>query len=333
VEYSDQAVLEANEGYWELGYPKAETVIYENKLIGDRKEAMRLCREAEGAVDIVSHIRPLDTLKVAESPFAKVVKSKDISFLGGQFNQRKRNSKWMDVRLRKAVNYAINRQELLKYAARGNAYNLGGFIPPGAYGHNPSLTLYTYDTNKARALLAEAGYANGFEMKMITQEAWKLEAQIIGKMLERIGLKVKLQVLTHPEFYKRVYIPILDKPVDEQDWDIYILGLHDAYGHTGAIFLTFGYIEESDWRWIEYDPVYEKMWEKTAKTVDFEKQEEMIRELVKYTYERAYDIVVYSPLLLYAVNKEVNFVPQKSQFLRFKETSLTDNHWSLREQD
>ncbi len=44
---------------------------------------MRLCRETEGAVDIVSFIRPLDTLKVAESKFAKVVKSRDGMLLFG----------------------------------------------------------------------------------------------------------------------------------------------------------------------------------------------------------------------------------------------------------
>jgi ABC-type transport system substrate-binding protein len=94
---SNQLVLEAYEGYWDRRYPKVKRVIFENTLIGNRKEAMRLCREEEGSVDIVSHIRPLDTLKVAESPFAKVVKSRDIGLLWGVFNQRKKDSKWRDM--------------------------------------------------------------------------------------------------------------------------------------------------------------------------------------------------------------------------------------------
>jgi hypothetical protein len=64
---------------------------------------MRLCRETEGAVDIVTFIRPLDTLKVAKSPFAKVVKSRDSTQIHSAINQRKPNSKWRDIRLRKAV--------------------------------------------------------------------------------------------------------------------------------------------------------------------------------------------------------------------------------------
>jgi peptide/nickel transport system substrate-binding protein len=148
---SDQWVLEANEDYWDPRYPKVRRVIFDNTLQGDRKEAMRLCKETEGSVDIVSFIRPLDTLKVAMSPFAKVVKSRDVTWFGGTMNQRKRDSKWRDIRLRKALNYAINRKELWKYGAKGNAYNLEGFIiPVGAYGHNPNLTPWTYDTPPRR---------------------------------------------------------------------------------------------------------------------------------------------------------------------------------------
>jgi len=327
---SDRVVLEAYEDYWDRRYPKVERVIFDNTLIGDRKEAMRLCRETEGSVDIVSFIRPLDTLKVAMSKFAKVVKNKDVSLLWGNFNQRKRGSKWRDVRLRKAVNYGINRKELWKYGAKGNAYNLGGFIPPGAFGHNPDLNLYTYDTTKARALLAEAGYPDGFEVKIITLEAWKVEVKIIKRMLERIGLKVKCDVLTYPEFLRRYYIPILEKPPEEQDWDMFIGYSQDWHGHTGASFFTFGLIEESDERWIEYDPVYEKMWREMARTVDPKVQEERIRRMVEHVYELAYTPFIYSPISLYAVNKEVNFVPQKSLYLNLKETSVTDNHWSIR---
>jgi len=224
---SDRVVLEAFEDYWDPRYPKVKRVIFENRFIGDRKEAMRLCRETERQVDIVSFIRPLDTLKVAESPFAKVVNSRDVRTLTGWFNQRKKGSKWKDIRLRRALNYAVNRKELWKYGAKGNAYNLEGFlIPPGAYGHNPNLHPWTYDTNKARSLLAEAGYPDGFEVKIIAPEYLKVETQIIRRMMERIGLKANFEILTRPEIWRKITSPFLDKPPEEQEWDLFI----DAYG-------------------------------------------------------------------------------------------------------
>jgi len=167
-------------------------------------------------------------------------------------------------------------------------------------------------------------------VKLITHEAWKLETQIMKRMLERIGLKVRFDVLTWPEYLRKTYIPVLDKPPKEQDWDMAFYSQFDPYGHPGASFLVFGSLEESDMRWIEYDTVYEEMWKDMAMTVDTEAQEEKIRQLVQYIHDRAYHVFVYSPLMLYAVNKEVNFVPQKRQHLRLKETSVTDNHRSVR---
>ncbi len=326
---SDRVVLEAYEGYWDTRCPKVKTVIFDNTLIGDREEAMRLCRETEGAIDIVSFIRPLDTLKVATSPFAKVVKSRDSTQTHSAINQRKKNSKWRDIRLRKALSHALNREELLKYGAKGNAYNLGGHIPPGARGHNPNLTLYSYDTTKARALLAEAGYPDGFEMTLITPEAQKLEAQVMKRMYERIGLRVKLEVFPYPEWLKKVLTPS-DKAAQEQDWDVSVCYNADCWGHSGAAHLVYPFLDPSGVRWIEYDPVYEKMWKDMARTVDEEAQDEKMRQMEQYIYDRAYAVFIYSPLNLYAVNKEVNFVPQKFQSLRLKETSVTDNHWSVR---
>ena len=127
-----------------------------------------------------------------------------------------------------------------------------------------------------------------------------------------------------------MYIPILDKPPEEQDWDMTLDCFWEWWAHSGASFLSFGYIEESDFRWIEYDSVYEKMWEDMARTVNPKAQEEKIRQMVQYVYDRSYALSIYSPLSLFAVNKEVNFVPQKDRFLRLKETSVTDKHWSLR---
>ena len=92
-----------------------------------------------------------------------------------------------------------------------------------------------------------------------------------------------------------------------------------------------GFIEETGIRWIEYDPVYEKMWEGMKNTMDPEVQEEKIRQMVQYLYEQAYALFIYTPITLYAANKEVNFVPYNCQVLRLKETSVSDNHWSVRE--
>lgn len=77
------------------------------------------------------------------------------------------------------------------------------------------------------ALLAEAGYPRGFEVDVITLEAWRLEAQIIKRMLERVGFKVKLDILTFPEWYRKKRIPMLAEPSEEQDWDSDVIDNQD----------------------------------------------------------------------------------------------------------
>ena len=103
----------------------------------------------------------------------------------------------------------------------------------------------------------------------------------------------------------------------------------DWFGHTGIPFLAY-YLDGGGARWSDYDLVYEDMWEELMKTVDPPSQEVKVREMVKYLHDKATGPFIYSPITLYAVNKEVNFVPQKSGWLTLKETSVTDKHWSLR---
>ena len=322
-------VLKAFKNYWDSRYPKVETIVFDSTLENDIEEATRYCGEKEGEVDIVSFIRPIDTLKIAESPFGKVVKSKDSSQIHSAINQRRTGSKWRDIRLRKALNHAINREELWKYGAKGNAYNLGGHIPPQAPGHNPNLALYRYDIEKAKSLLADAGYPDGFEMKLISPFAQGLEAKIMKRMYERIGLKVELKLYTWSDWYYKVWAQN-EKKVQEEDWDVSVCYNNDGLGHSGVAHLVFPFLEDSGIRWIEYDKKYEKMWKDMARTVDEKKQDEKMQQIEQHVYKNAYAVFVYSPLNLYAINKEVNFVPQKDLSLRLKETSVTDNHWSVR---
>src|SRR5919108_1161925 len=108
---SDRVVLEANPDYWDhTRFPRVQRIIFDNTL--QPHDAVELVKTGEGRVDLVTELRPLDTLRVAESPFAKVVKNRgSLVPVVGQFNMRKAGSPWADPRLRQAVNFAINRED------------------------------------------------------------------------------------------------------------------------------------------------------------------------------------------------------------------------------
>ena len=106
--------------------PRLQRIIFDNTLA--QHDAVELVKTGEGRVDLVSDLSPLETLRVAQSPFAKVVKNRGhCGTMFGQFNMRKAGGPWRDIRLRQAVNMAINREDLIQYAAKGN-----GVIVPGA---------------------------------------------------------------------------------------------------------------------------------------------------------------------------------------------------------
>jgi len=72
---SERIVLEANTDYWDHAqFPRVHRIVFDNTL--SPKEALELVKTSEGRVDLVNELRPLETLRVAESPFAKVVKQR-----------------------------------------------------------------------------------------------------------------------------------------------------------------------------------------------------------------------------------------------------------------
>jgi len=112
---------------------------------------VELVKTGEGRVDLVTGLSPLETLRVAESPFAAVVKNRGaLVTVFGQFNMRKAGSPWHDVRLRQAVNYAINREDLMRYATKGNGEIIPALIPRRGYGYDPDLAPYAFDPTTAR---------------------------------------------------------------------------------------------------------------------------------------------------------------------------------------
>ena len=101
---ADRVVLEANPEYWDrTRLPRLQRIIFDNTLA--QHDAVELVKTGEGRVDLVSGLNPLETLRVAQSPFAQVVKNRGaLVTVFGQFNMRKVGSPWHDLRLRQAVN-------------------------------------------------------------------------------------------------------------------------------------------------------------------------------------------------------------------------------------
>lgn len=108
-----------------------------------------------------------------------------------------------DVRVRRAVNYAIDRDRIVSFQ-NGRATKARGALPPGMPAYNPRLFQYSYDPQKARQLLREAGYANGFGRPLTlwysNASPWiPLAAQSIQADLSRVGITISTKQTTYPD--------------------------------------------------------------------------------------------------------------------------------------
>jgi len=99
-----------------------------------------------------------------------------------------------DVRVRQAINLAVDRGMILRRLMGGRGTLAAGVIPPSLDGFNPSLAAYPYDTARARALLKDAGYPNGIDLELWTSQSEQFPriAQTIQAYLAQVGIRVKI---------------------------------------------------------------------------------------------------------------------------------------------
>jgi peptide/nickel transport system substrate-binding protein len=247
------------------------------------------------------------------------------------FNMRKTGSPWTDARLRQAVNFAINREDLIRYAAKGNGVIIPALLPMHSSGYNSDLVPYPFAPTTARQLFREAGYPHGLLVTLIASEDLEVQATVVSKMLEQVGLTVELQILDSATYNRKVLLTYLDQPPEQQPWDIALTTWTDVINFPVFEFYKTlaldGYAS-----WVSEAPELRQLYDQVLRTVDQEQQQGLMRQMERHTHDQAYFLFLYNPIQLYAVNKAVEFVPYVTTILNLAETSVTEQHWSVRKQ-
>ena len=109
-----------------------------------------------------------------------------------------------DVRVRKAMQLALDRDMLLEVVYDGEGTVEDGIFPRGLYGYNPAIEKIPYDPDQARSLLAQAGYPDGFDITISVrpesnQREMKL-IRLIAQMWEKAGINAEISVIEYSEF-------------------------------------------------------------------------------------------------------------------------------------
>jgi ABC-type transport system substrate-binding protein len=221
------ATLVANPDYWKEGHPKIQKITF---VQYSPKAALRAV--IEGRVDLVTSLIPKDTLKVAESPHSKVVKGRqDVTYTAGSLNLMSPHTLPLrDTRVRAALNYAVNKKELFRYAFKGNAVEMRGVLTEKSGVDLSGTEPYEWNIPKARELLKDAGYGEGFKMKLYYQEKDYLTAYLLKRFYSLLKIEVEITAIQWEWVVRHMVYPNTreDYSWEDEDWWI-VIGSHPSY--------------------------------------------------------------------------------------------------------
>jgi peptide/nickel transport system substrate-binding protein len=191
----DRVELVRNESFWKPGQPYMDAITLKVLVDEQARVAALLAGAIDGAtlsVDVARSLRNNNNLQVLSNLNA-AFRELQMSLKPGK------NEPWADQRVRQAVNYAINRQQIIQTVYGGEAAYTS-FVPPG-YGPWPLTeeelkTKYAkYDLPMAKKLMADAGKANGFsvEMTIVTLQDYPSVAALLVEMMKQLKIEVNIK--------------------------------------------------------------------------------------------------------------------------------------------
>ncbi|MBA1158797.1 ABC transporter substrate-binding protein [Microvirga mediterraneensis] len=191
----DSIIMERFDGY----YGGATDIPPVGKACVDRaifriipENASRVAALLAGEVDIINELPPFDMKKVEANVNTKVMKVNGTRTFFVALNNVKKP--FDDPRVRQAANMAINKALIIDKVLLGTAIPLNGVMSPDAFGYNPDLPAYAFDPEKAKKLLAEAGYPNGVDVTIDSEGAFKEMTEAVASMLTKAGIRAKVNV-------------------------------------------------------------------------------------------------------------------------------------------
>ena len=188
-----RVVFERNPDYYKKGLPKLDKITFE---IG-QEPLVALLRLERGEVDILGDgIPPAKFLEVMNDPSLKKNVVKGGQLHTGYVTMNVKLKPFDNKLVRQAVNHAINKDRVIKII-NGRAVPANQPLPPAMPGYDPNYKGYAYDPAKAKALLAEAGFAKGFDTELyaMNTDPNPRIAQAIQQDLAEVGIRAELKTL------------------------------------------------------------------------------------------------------------------------------------------
>lgn len=220
--HNESITLKKNPDYWKQGYPLLDTVIFQ--VIPDN--SARLTALRAGQIDLMDGLNPDDVPTVQGDSNLNLFERapNNVGYLG--FNTEK--APFDNPKVRQALNHAVNKESLIAGLYGNLAVPAKNPLPPGYLGYNDSVEEYAYNPERAKQLLAEAGFPNGFEFDLWTMPVARpympdpqKAAEALQADFAQIGLKANIVTREWA-----VYL----QETQEGKQDVYMLGWSGTNG-------------------------------------------------------------------------------------------------------
>ncbi len=210
----DHVTLAKFEGYHRKGIPYLQSVTF--KFIGD--PSAQVASLKAGDIDAIAYdVSPENAALLEKDPKFKVLNGYTTTKVILSTNNSRKP--FTDVRVRRAMAYAIDRKALIQAAMSGYGFPIGSHMDPGNPYYVNLTGVYPYNPDKAKQLLKEAGYLNGFEAVLKVPERYayaKRSGEVIADMLGQVGIHLKIELIEWGQWIDRVF--------KNGDYDLTVIG-------------------------------------------------------------------------------------------------------------
>jgi peptide/nickel transport system substrate-binding protein len=312
--------MAANQDYWE-GAPSLKKV----EIRPITESSTRFAALISGQVKIVTGV-PVELFdKVVTNPKLEVVSrpARRSIFLA---LANEPGTPVADIRVRKAMYMAINEDEIIEKIMRGHATPAAQVPDPPTIGYNASIERLPYDPARAKQLLEEAGYGDGFEITLSGPNDRYVQdekiAEAVAKYLAKVGIKVELDVKPKSIFFGEVA---------EGGLEFYLIGWFDGTFDMGRTYFKLAHTRDPEQGFGGLnganfsDTSMDILLEATADLVDPPVRKQVLQDLNKMAMM---DKITWIPLHyqedLYAIQKGqgVKFQPRPDRWMVYKEISV-----------
>jgi peptide/nickel transport system substrate-binding protein len=193
-----------------------------------------------------------------------------------------------DVRVRRAIAAAIDRQAVVEGAADGFGVPIGSYYTPGAPGYIDLTGMNAYDVAKARALLYQAGVPLPLEltMKLPPTPYARAGGEVIAAMLDKVGIKVKMENVEWAQWLSGVY--------KDKAYDLTVIA------HVEP--LDFGNFARPGYYWGYESPQFNELWARIQATAKVEERNKLMGEAQRLVADDAVAAYLYQPTWITVAN-------------------------------